>query len=359
MSFNFSLFSPKSPPLIGIDISSSAVKVLELSADGRANYRVERYAIEVLPKDAVLDGNIVDMEAVAEVVQRAWKRSGTSIKNVSIALPSSAVITKRIIMAAGLRDDEMEEQVRMEASHYIPFALEEVNLDFQILGTTPTSDEELDVLIAASRKERVEDRVAAVESVGLKVAEVDVESFAILAAFELIEKQLPGKGKDQVIALVDIGANAMTLTALRNREQVYSREQAFGGNQLTQEIVRHYGMSFEEAEALKRSGNLPEGYESELLEPFVENIALEVSRALQFFFTSTQYSQVHHIVLSGGCAVIPGVDAAVAGRTQVNTIIANPFANMSHSDRIRGRNLLSDSSSMMVACGLALRRFEE
>lgn len=356
MPFNFPLFGSKQTPLIGIDISSSAVKVLELSENGRGSYRVERYGIEVLPKDAVLDGNIVDIEAVAEVVHRAWKRSGSTIKNVAIALPSSAVITKRIVMAAGLREDEMEEQVRVEASHYIPFSPEEVNLDFQVLGQT-ASGEEVDVLIAAARKERVEDRVAVVEEVGLKVQQVDVESFAMLSAFGLVEEQLPSKGKDRVVALVDIGANVMTLTALKNSEQLYAREQAFGGNQLTQEIVRHYGMSFEEAEALKRTGGLPDGYESELLEPFIENIALEVSRSLQFFFTSTPYNQVHEIVLSGGCAVIPGADTAVAERAQVNTIVANPFANMTYSEKVRGRNLQSDASSMMVVCGLAMRRF--
>jgi type IV pilus assembly protein PilM len=115
-----------------------------------------------------------------------------------------------------------------------------------------------------------------------------------------------------VVALIDAGANVMNLTVLRNGQQVYAREQAFGGGQLTQDIARHYGMNFEDAEAAKRAGNLPEGYEIELLNPFMENLALEVSRALQFFFTSTQYNQVDHIVLAGGCAVIPGIDEVVA-----------------------------------------------
>ncbi len=169
---------------------------------------------------------------------------------------------------------------------------------------------------------------------------------------------MPEAGKNQVVALIDAGANAMNLTVLRNGQQVYAREQAFGGGQLTQDIARHYGMSIEDAEAAKRAGNLPEGYEVELLNPFMENLALEVSRALQFFFTSTQYNQVDHIVLAGGCAVIPGIDEVVATRTQVNTLIANPFANMVLSDRVRAKSLLADASSLMVACGLALRRFD-
>ena len=174
----------------------------------------------------------------------------------------------------------------------------------------------------------------------------------------MIERQLPEAGKNQVVALIDAGANVMNLTVLRNGQQVYAREQAFGGGQLTQDIARHYGMSIEDAEAAKRAGNLPEGYEVELLNPFMENLALEVSRALQFFFTSTQYNQVDHIVLAGGCAVIPGIDEVVATRTQVNTLIANPFANMVLSDRVRAKSLLADASSLMVACGLALRRFD-
>ncbi len=358
MDFDLSIFNPKARPLFGLDISSSSVKMVELTANGKDGYRVERYTIEVLPKDAVADGNVVNLEGVAECVKRAWKKMGTSTRNVAMALPASAVITKKIIVPAGLREDELEMQVETEANQYIPFSIDEVNLDFQVVGPAPSVPDEIEVLIAASKKERVEDRVAVAESAGLKATVVDVESFAALAAFELIEKQLPDGGKNQVVALVDVGANVMNLTVLRNGVQVYAREQAFGGNQLTQDIMRHYGMSFDEAEAAKRVGNLPEGYEVELLEPFVESMALEVSRALQFFFTSTQYNQVDHIVLAGGCAILPGADEIVATRTQVNTIVANPFANMVLSDRVKPKNLLADSASLLVACGLAMRRFD-
>lgn len=344
--------------MFGLDISSSAVKIVELSANGKDGYRVERYAIEVLPKDAVSDGNIANLDGVVDSVKRAWKRMGTSTKNVAMALPGSAVITKKIIVPAGLREDELEAQVESEANQYIPFSIDEVNLDYQIIGPAPAVPDEIEVLIAASKKERVEDRVAVADAAGLKAVIIDVESFATLSAFELIEKQLPEGGKNQIIALIDAGANVMNLTVMRNGLQVYAREQAFGGSQLTQDITRHYGMTYEDAEAAKRTGSLPEGYEAELLNPFMENMALEISRALQFFFTSTQYNQVDHIVLAGGCAVIPGIDEVVATRTQVNTLIANPFANMTLSDRVKARSLLADSSSLMVACGLALRRFD-
>ena len=359
MQLDFSLFGSGSRSLIGVDISSSSVKMVELGSDGKKGYRVERYTTEILPRDAVADGNIVNLEASAETVRRAWKKLGASTRDVAIALPASHVITKKIIVPAGQRESELEVLVESEANQYIPFALEEVNLDFQIIGPAPSSPDEIEVLIAASRKEKVEDRVAVVESAGLKPVVMDVESYAVQASFELIEKQLPESGKGQIVALIDIGANLMNLTVLRNGQQLYVREQAFGGNQLTQDIARLFGVTFEEAEADKRRNNLPENYESELLRPFVESMALEVSRALQFFFTSTQFTQVNHIVLAGGCAILPGADEAVASRTQVNTIIANPFADMVLSDRVRANQLLADASSLMVACGLALRRFDE
>lgn len=359
LQLDLSIFNPKARSLIGLDISSSSVKMVELGSDGKGAYRVERYAIEILPRDVVSDGNIVNLEAAAESVRRAWKKLATSTRQVAIALPASHVITKKIIVAAGQREEDLEVLVESEANQYIPFALEEVNLDFQVVGPAPSSPDEIEVLIAASRKEKVEDRVAVAESAGLKPVVLDVESYAVLSAFELVQKQLPDGGKGQIIALVDVGANVMNLTVLRNDQPVYVREQAFGGNQLTQDIARQFSMSFEEAEAEKRRNTLPEKYESELLRPFVDALALELSRALQFFFTSTQFNQINHIVLAGGCAVISGVDEAVAGRTQINTIIANPFIGMLLSERVREKSLQADASSLMVACGLALRRFDE
>lgn len=355
----FDIFNPKAQPLIGLDISSSSVKLVEVAEVGKDAYRVERYAIEPLPKDAVLDGNITNLEAVSEAVKRAWKKMATRTKNVAIALPAAAVITKKIVVPAGLREEELEIQVETEANQYIPFALDEVNLDFQVIGPSPTSAEEVEVIIAASRKEKVEDRVAVAEAAGLKATVMDVESYSMLTAFEMIEKQLPGNGIDQSIALIDIGANMMNVTVLRNNQSIYNREQAFGGNNLTQDIQRAFGMTAEEAEAAKRAGGLPENYDADVLRPFMENLAQEVTRAMQFFFTSTSYNQIDHIVLSGGCAVIPGLDEVVATRTQVNTIVANPFANMSlNQTRVKPKQLASEAPALMIACGLAMRRFD-
>lgn len=341
-----------------MDISSSAVKMVEIVDAGKGALRVERYVIEPLPKDAVVDGNITNLEAVVETVKRGWKKLATRTKNVAMALPTAAVITKKIVVQAGLRDEELGIQVETEANQYIPFALDEVNLDYQMIGPAPSSAEEVEVLIAASRREKVEDRVAVAEAAGLKSLVMDVESYAVQTAFDLTKKLFPDDGKEQNIALVDIGANVMNVTVLRNDQTVYTREQAFGGGQLTQDIMRQYGMSQEEAENAKRTGGLPDSYEAEILRPFLENLALEVQRAMQFFFTSTQYTSIEHILLTGGSAVIPGLDDLVGARSQVNTRLANPFANMQLSPRIQPKKLLVDAPSLMVACGLAMRRFD-
>ena len=354
----FDLFQPKAPPLFGLDISSSSVKMLEIVDAGKAAYRVERYSIEPLPRDAVVDGNINNLEAVTEAVRRAHKRLGTRTKHVAMAVPTGAVISKKIVVAAGLPEAELELQVETEANQYIPFALEEVNLDFQSLGPSAANPEEQEVLIAATRKEKVEDRVAVAESAGLKALVMDVESFAQQAALGLVVQSLPSGGTDQNVAVVDIGANVMNVTVLRNDQSIYTREQAFGGNQLTQDIVSRYGMSPEEAENAKRTGGLPDDFDAEVLRPFMENLSMEVQRALQFFFTSTQYHSIDHILLAGGSAVIPGLDAIVNTRTQVPTSVANPFAAMQTSPRVQLKRLMIDAPSLIVACGLAMRRFD-
>ena len=354
----FDLFTAKAPPLFGLDLSSSAVKMVELVDGGKSGYRVERYAIEPLPRDSVVDGNISNLEAVTDSVKRCHARMGTRTKHVAMAVPSGAVISKKIIVPAALREEELEAQVESEANQYIPFALEEVNLDFQVLGPLPNSPDEQEVLIAATRKEKVEDRVAVADSAGLKALVMDVESFAQQTALSLVVQALPGGGKDQNVAVVDVGANVMNVTVLRNEQSIYTREQAFGGNQLTQDIVSRYGMALEEAESAKRSGELPDDFETEVIKPFMENLSMEVQRALQFFFTSTQYHAVDHILLAGGSAVIPGLDEVVHTRTQVPTSVANPFALMQASPKIQLKRLMSDAPSLIVACGLAMRRFD-
>ena len=356
MEFDF--FSEKSPPLIGVDISSSAVKMVELSEGGKGTYRVESYAVAPLPKEAIVDGNIVGLEQVGDAAQQAWKLLKTREKRVALALPAAAVISKKVVMPASLSEDDMEMQVEAEANQYIPFSLDEVNIDFQVLGPSSSNTDNVEVLIAASRKEKIEDRVAAVELAGLKAVVVDIETHATEAAYPLIAAQLPDGGRDKTVMLVDIGAIMMHINVLHDGNSVYIREQSFGGGQLTQDIHRRFGLSEEEAEVSKRKGGLPESYEPELLQPFVQSLAIEIARAMQFFTSSTPFSHVDHIVLAGGCASIKGVEQAVAKRVHVKTSVANPFANMSLSSKVNQQALFADAPSLMLACGLALRRFD-
>jgi len=335
--------------------------MLEISAQEKkkGGYTVERYAIELLPRDAVVDGKIVNMEGVADAIGKAWKRMGATTRFVAMALPAAAVITKKIILPANLREQEMEIQVESEANQYIPFALEEVNLDFQVIGPALSGQDEVEVMLAASRKEMVEDRVACAEAAGLKPLVMDVESYASQSAYDLVKRQLPDGDQDKVVALIDIGANVMNVAMMRNDQVIYNREQAVGGYLLTQDIMRAYGMTQEEAEAAKRNNTLPDNYAAEILAPFLEILGQEVSRALQFFFSATAYTQVDHIVLAGGSAVTPGLSEAVSGHTQVECMVANPFATMEISSKVRVKNLLADAPALMVACGLALRRFDQ
>ncbi len=352
------LLQGKNQPIVGVDISPSSIKMVELADAGKGTYRMERYAIEPLPAEAMTDGDISNVELATEALAKCYKKLGTRTRNVALALPSAAVITKRITCPAGLRDEELEAQVEGEANQYIPFSLDEVNLDFQVMGQAGGDGSEVDVLLAASRKEKVEDRVAVAESAGLKATVMDVESFAMQHAFELVRAKLPNGGRDQNVAIFDVGSIDTKVTILRNDEVVYQREQPFGGNTLNLEIQRHYGLSAEEAESAKRSGSLPASFETEVLRPFLENAALEVQRALQFFFTSTPHNSVEHIVLAGGCACLPGLDEAVSSRVKVPAVVANPFANMQISQRIPLKKLVGDAPSLMIACGLALRRFD-
>lgn len=351
------LFKPKKPPVLGLDISSTAIKLLELGKSGD-RMRVESYAVEPLPPNSVIEKNIADVEAVGEAIKRAVKRSGSRTKNAAAAVAGSAVITKTIAMPSTLSEDEMEQQIQLEADQYIPYPLEEVNLDFEVLGPTENDPERVDVLLAASRSENVDVRVAAIELAGLKPRIIDVEAYAMENAFAMLAPQLPEQGIDQTIAVVDVGATMTTLNVMHDLKSIYTREQVFGGKQLTEEIQRRYGLSYEEAGMAKRQGGLPDNYVPEVLEPFKDAMAQQVSRSLQFFFSSSQYSAVDHIVLAGGSAMIPGIDEMIADRLGVHTSIANPFSNMTLASRVKAQSLSNDAPALMIACGLALRSFD-
>ena len=350
------LFTPKKPSLIGVDISSTAVKLLQLGQAG-GRYRVEHYAVEALPPNAVVEKNIVEVEAVGEAIRRAFNRSGAKTKFAAAAVAGSAVITKVIPMPGDLSEEDMEAQIEIEANQYIPYPIEEVSLDFEVLGPIKDNPEMVNVLLAASRTENVDLRIAALDLGGLTAKVMDVEAFAMENAFRLVSDQL-SVPKDAVVAMVDVGATMTTLIVLKNQRTIYSREQVFGGKQLTDEVMRRYGLSYEEAGMAKRQGGLPESYESEALEPFKDAMTQQISRLLQFFFAGSEYSRVDQIVLAGGCASIPGVADKVEEHMGVPCVIANPLADMSLSGRVQAQSLMQDAPALMIACGLALRSFD-
>jgi type IV pilus assembly protein PilM len=350
------LFSTKTPLLIGVDISSTAVKLLQLSQAG-GRYRVENYAVEPLPPNAVVEKNIVEVEAVGEAIKRAYARSGSKLRTAAAAVAGSAVITKMIPMPADLSEDDLEGQIQAEANQYIPYPLEEVSLDFEVLGPVKDNPDMMNVLLAASRTENVDVRVAALDIGGLQAKVVDVEAFAMENAFRLIADQL-SVPKDATVAVVDVGATMTTLIVLKNQRTIYTREQVFGGKQLTDEVMRRYGLSYEEAGLAKRQGGLPESYELEVLEPFKEAMVQQISRLLQFFFAGSEYNKVDQVVLAGGCASIAGIDQMVEEQLGVPALIANPLAGMSLSNRVQAQTLQQDAPALMIACGLALRSFD-
>ena len=340
-----------------MDISSSLVKLLELSKQGD-RYKVESFAVEPLPANAVVEKNITDVEAVGEVLKRVASKARTGVKQVAVAVSGSAVITKLIQMDGGLNEFEMEDQITLKADQYIPYPLDEVAIDFEVQGPSETNPDQVDVLLAACRKENVDIREDALEIASLSTKVVDVEAYALERAYSLIESQLDSQGEELVVAIVDVGATMTTLSVLAEGKTVYTREQIFGGKQLTEEIQRRYGLSLEEAGLAKKQGGLPDDYESEVLTPFREAVVQQVARALQFFFGTSQYIAVDYVVLAGGTASIQGLTEMVEDKTGTPTLVANPFADMAIGSRVNASSLSNDAPSLMIACGLAMRSFD-
>ncbi|MCG2633464.1 MAG: pilus assembly protein PilM [Gammaproteobacteria bacterium] len=347
----------KNPPLVGIDISTTAVKLLGLSRKG-PTYRIDNFAYVPLPADAVSENSIASIEKVSQAVEQAIRLSRTKAKHASVAVPGSSVITKIISMPADLTDEEMASQIQVEADQYIPYALEEVYLDFQVIGPNPHNPETVDVLLVASRSENVDDHVAAIEGAGLKCQIVDVETYALETAYSLINPTVTAGGNDQTVAIVKIGSVSTTLNVLHNGSMIYTREQRFGGKQLTEEIQNRYGLAFEEAERAKQEGGLPDDYPLEVMEPFKGAISQQVGRLLQMFFSSSPYKKVDLLMLAGGTAALPGLEHLIETQTATPTQIANPLARMALSGNVQAQAVTRHTSSLTIACGLAMRNFD-
>ncbi len=352
------LFPRKYRPLLGLDITTSSIKLIELSMSG-GQYRVESYAAEATPQNSMNEKAIVDADAVGQAIARAAKRAGARSREVAIAISGDAAITKVIQMSRSLKESELEGQVEMQADQYIPFPMDEVSYDFEVLGPSEKDPETNDVLLVATRTENVEQRRAAVTAAGLNAKLVDVEAFALENACRLMTHQMPDGGIDRSVAVIDFGASSTTFSVLRNLKVVYTRDFAFGGQQLTEEIMRTYGLSIEEAGRAKKEGGLPGNYQSEVLDPFIDDMTQQVSRSLQFYLASgSGREQPDKILICGGCANVPGVADVVQSRVGIAAEKGDPLGQMKLSSRARTQAVQRDATALLTACGLALRSFD-
>jgi type IV pilus assembly protein PilM len=352
-----SWFNQKLNAVLGIDISSAAVKLVELSKSGNS-FRVESFAVTPLRQDPLIDKNIANTDVIAEAIKIALKQSKSRLKRATVAVSGSAVITKVITMPGSLTDVEMEEQIMMEADQYVPYSLDEVNFDFEVQGINEKNPDLVDVLLVASRRENVDDRIEVLSKAGLKASIVDVETFAMENAFSLLTDNFVSSTEPQTIAIADIGSTISVLTVLRDGRVVYTREQKFGGKQLTEEIQRRYGLSYEEAGWAKRHGGLPDNFTVDVLDPFKRAMVQQIQRSMQFFVPLNASRGINSIVLAGGCASIAGIDKLVETSLGMPAHIANPFKNMVVSPKVNLEDLRNDAPAMMIACGLALRSFD-
>lgn len=352
------LFGRKHRSLIGLDITTSSVKLIELSMSG-GQYRVEAYAADATPANAINEKIIVDADAVGESIRRAMKRAGTKCKDVAIAIGGDAAIIKVIQMPRNILASELEAQVELQADQYIPFPMDEVSYDFEVVGPSEKFPDSLDVMLVATRSENVEARKAAVIAAGLIPRIVDVEPFALENACKLMTHQMPDGGLDRTVAVVDFGASSTTFSVLRNLRVVYTRDFAFGGQQLTEEIMRTYGLSLEEAGRSKKEGGLPGNYQAEVLDPFIDDMTQQVSRSLQFYLASgSGREQPEKILICGGCANITGVADVIASRVGIAAERGDPLGQMKLTSRAKAQAVGRDATALLTACGLALRSFD-
>ena len=350
------LYRKPNKGLIGVDISSTSVKLLELSVKSGNRYWVESYALVPLPEGSVVEKNILNPEAVGDALERAINLANTQSTAAAFAIPTSMVITKTIEMDADMTDDEREVQIRMDAEQYIPFPLDEASLDFEVLPERLANPNRVNVLLVATRLENIEARSEVLELANLTAKIADVESFAIENAYQVFSDTLP-MGVNTV-GILDIGHTMTTLSVMQKNKVIYTREQVLGGKQLTQEIQNRYGLSFEEAGRAKKSRSLPDDYDVEVLEPYLDAVVQQAARSLQFFFSSSQFNEIDHILLAGGNANIPGLAKLLQQKLGYRVTIANPFLQMGFSPQIDIKKIENDASSLMVACGLALRSFD-
>lgn len=351
----FNVFGIKQRSLLGVDIGTSSVKMVLLSqVDGKRC--LDAYACIPFADGVVEGGVIKELDAVAEIIHAFLVTLPVPIKQAAIAVSDASAISKVIQVSDSLNDMEIEELVLIEAEKYIPYPIEEINLDFSVIGPSLKNTAMLDVLLVASRSEYVTNRVEAVTRAGLRVAIVDVESYAIERIATQLIADLPLIDEKKIVAVIDMGATYTHLFILRDGKIIFSREEEFGGKQLIESLVEQYNLQPLDAALALETGQLPDGADKEVLQPFNELILLQVKRTLQFFFSTSHYTLVDYILLAGGVTKLSGIVNLLQEHVNIPTILANPFMHMDVGPAINRDTLLKEAPRLMAACGLAMRQ---
>jgi type IV pilus assembly protein PilM len=342
--------------MVGIDIGSHSVKAVLLSKKDEL-YRLEAFAVEAMPKGAMVERSIQDIESVGRVIHKIRKKMPKAVTQAAVAVSGQTVITKVIFMDVSLSDSELESQIEIEADSLIPYPLDEVSLDFEKLDINEADPSKVNVLLSAARTESVEARAGALDAGGFEPKVVDVESYALSRTMTLCTNELPEDAEDKIVAFIDVGASTTLFSVVQKGKTIYTRDQVFGGEQYTKTIVSYYNKSFDEAEQAKITGDLPPNYTFEVLAPFQTTFLQQVRRAVQMFLTTSGNDQLDYIVLSGGTSLIQGIDRLLIDELGIHSIIIDPFADMELSPEMDRELLDKHRAQLAVASGLALRSF--
>ncbi|NRA20790.1 MAG: type IV pilus assembly protein PilM [Oceanospirillaceae bacterium] len=351
----FGVFNKKTATLVGVDIGSSSVKLVVLSREKRTIF-LDSYAVVGLPASAIVDGHVQELGVVAEAIEKGVKICGSKLDSAITGVPSSAVIIKHLDISNAFSEAELEDQIKIEADQFIPYPLDEVAIDFEVQGPHSTNPELNRILLVACRNNDVIQREASVNSAGLNCRVVDVDTFAIERLLSYLNRE--SVESDELVASVDIGASTMTINVMHQGAIIYNREQGFGSNELTNSIHIQCGMSVEEVEQSFRLNEISIEIEAMLIEPFRDTVVQQISRALQFYYSSNVQNQLSKIYLSGGCSSIKGLVELLEEELGITVVLTNPFSTMQVQAKINKERLNKDAPVLAKACGLALRFFD-
>ncbi|MEH6452142.1 MAG: pilus assembly protein PilM [Psychromonas sp.] len=344
----------KSNALIGIDFGSSAIKALAITKGG-GTFRVDAVAEAPVAKGLIVDHHFEDVARLTEIIKHVSKNFPSSYKNAAIAVSGTDVITKVITMNADLNELELEAQVEIEAESSIPFPLDEIFLDFEVIGPNANSEDSNDILVSAARKQTVLAQVDCIEDAGLKVKIVDIASHALARACEL---EFSDDDYDKGIAVVDIGASQMMLNIVHQGNVIFSRSKNHGGEICTQMIAENYGLKENEAEKIKVSKDWPVGCDIDVIAPFVSMTVNHLRYDLRMFTNAPNNIGVDKMILTGGCQLMPELLQQLQEDLDIDVEIANPFIGFEYKNPSDKTLLHKHSAKYMMALGLALREAE-